>query len=184
MKGRQKSLTAFLKATNLSSCLLADLLVLLVMILYSSSLFFYSLSYSLLFYSLSYPLKKEDTSLLISLWKYPFPLQMLIETQTISIRWLFQQSPCPWFQRHWLLSVTVPFPCLGRLCAWDRFAFSETCSLGPQEITSLHPFLDFPCHSWCPEHISSAHLFHCTMRSFLNSHLHRSKAIHYTVCRG
>lgn len=40
MKGRQKSLTAFLKATNLSSCLLADLLVLLVMIPYSSSLFF------------------------------------------------------------------------------------------------------------------------------------------------
>lgn len=41
MKGRQKSLTAFLKATNLSSCLLADLLILLLMILYSSSLWFF-----------------------------------------------------------------------------------------------------------------------------------------------
>lgn len=38
-----------------------------------SLVFFYSLSYFLLVYSLSYPLKKEDTLLLTSLWKYPSP---------------------------------------------------------------------------------------------------------------
>lgn len=156
MKGRQKSLTAFLKATNLSWCLLADLLILLVMILYSSSLWFSnSLSRSLLFYSLSYPLEKEDTALLISLWKCPFPLKKLDETQTISTGWLFQQTFWLWFQHRWLLCVTVPFACLGQPCAPDPFAFSRTCSLGPWEISSLHPCVAFPCHSWCPEHFSS-----------------------------
>lgn len=108
---------------------------------------------------------------------------MLNEIQSISIGF-FQQSLALCFQHPWLLSVTVPFPCLRQLCAQDQFAFSKVCSQGPQEIISLHPFLDFLCHSWCPEHIYSAPLFHCTMRSFLISHLHSSEVIHYTVCRG
>lgn len=184
MKGRQKSLTAFLKATNLSSRLLADLLILLLMIVYSSSLFFlFSFILFVVLFPFFIPFEKGKYFITYQSLNISLLLQVLNEIQSISME-LFQQSLAPWFQHPWLLSVTVPFPCLRQLCVQDQFAFSKTCSQGPQEIISLHPFLDFLCHSWCPEHISSAPLFHYTMRSFLNSHLHGSEAIHYIVYRG
>lgn len=184
MKGRQKSLTAFLKATNLSSCLLADLLILLLMILYSSSLcFFYSLSYSLLFYSLSsYHLKKEDTSLLISLWIYPFSYKCSMRSKV---------SAWSCSNRAWPLGCSIPdfsvwlcpSPASRQLCVQDQFAFSKTCSQRPQEIISLHPFLDFATAdalSTFPQLLS----FTAQWGPFWIPTCTALKLIHYIVCRG
>lgn len=68
-----------------------------------------------------------------------------------------------------------PSPALGGFVPEINLPLAKPALWDPKEITSLHPFLDFPCHSCCPEHISPAHLFRCTMRSFLNSHLHALK---------
>lgn len=170
MKGRQQSLTAFQKGTNLSSCLLADLLILLVMILYSSSLLFYSF--------LLFEEERYFSTLTVS-ENTPTPYKYI------------RRPSC----QHWVavpvesvalipvslasaFNCVLPFP-WGALC--PQSCFSKICSLGPQGITTLHPFLDFACHSWCPKDVSSAHLFHCKMTSFLNSHFHYYKEINYCL---
>ena len=181
MKGRQKSLTAFLKATNLSSCLLADLLSLLVMILYSSSFSFSFILFVVLFPFI--PFEKGRYFVAYQSLKIPLPPSSARWVPNYGHRVVVPTEPVPLVPESLdsLCYCALPLP--WRLCARDQFAFSKICSLGPQGIASLHPFLDFPCHSCCPKHISTAHLFHCPMRSFLNSHLHCSEAIRYTVCR-
>lgn len=136
MKGGQQSLTAFQKGTNLSSCLLADLLILLVMILYSSSLLFYSFP---LFEEGGYFFALTVSENTPSPYKYTRrpSCQRWVAVPVESVA-LIPVSLASAFNR------VLPFP-WGALC--PQSCFSKICSLGPQGITTLHPFLDFACHS-------------------------------------